>query len=354
MRAQPFLLGETPRCLASLLELFAVESRTPWYMRPRAFSRLITLLLLGYVTLCVVAGVFVAETTLHPGRRPLSAKDDMHAQRMASNHGYVLSAVTISARDGVPLSAWTVRPRNHSGRTVILLHGLGDNRVGMIGYAELLLAHGFSVLMPDARAHGASGGQLATYGLLESDDIHRWFEWLQQNEHPACIFGFGESMGAAQLLQSLQNQPHLCAVAAESPFSTFREIAYDRVGQFFHTGPWLGRTVFRPIVEVAFGYARWKYGMNFEQVAPEKIVAESKVPILLIHGREDRNIPIRHSRRMAVHNPTLALWEVRDADHCGAIATAPQELERRLMNQFQVSGQRTAEGAPGSRPVFGR
>lgn len=61
---------------------------------------------------------------------------------------------------------------------VILLHGLSDNRLGMIGYAELLLAHGFAVLMPDARAHGASGGDLATYGLLESDDIHEWFDWL--------------------------------------------------------------------------------------------------------------------------------------------------------------------------------
>lgn len=51
---------------------------------------------------------------------------------------------------------------------MILLHGLSDNRLGMIGYAELLLSHGFSVVMPDARAHGTSGSQLATYGLLES------------------------------------------------------------------------------------------------------------------------------------------------------------------------------------------
>lgn len=77
----------------------------------------------------------------------------------------------------------------------------------MIGYAELLLAHGFAVLVPDARAHGASGGDLATYGLLESDDIHEWFDWLEQHEHPDCVFGFAESMGAAQLLQSLRSEP---------------------------------------------------------------------------------------------------------------------------------------------------
>ena len=77
----------------------------------------------------------------------------------------------------------------------------------MVGYGEILLRHHFSVLMLDARAHGESGGQIATYGLLEGDDIHRWFQWLLQKEHPSCIFGFGESMGAAQILQALTTEP---------------------------------------------------------------------------------------------------------------------------------------------------
>jgi hypothetical protein len=64
---------------------------------------------------------------------------------------------------------------------------LSDNRIGMIGYAELLLSHGFTVLLPDARAHGASGGLMATYGLLESDDIRRWYEWLDSHQRPGCI-----------------------------------------------------------------------------------------------------------------------------------------------------------------------
>jgi len=286
----------------------------------------------------------VAEGTLHPGRRPLLARDEMQAQGMAHNHDSELADVTISARDGATLNAWSIRPRKGSGKAVILLHGLSDNRLGMIGYAELLLVHGFTVLMPDARAHGASGGQLATYGLLESEDIRRWFDWLQQSQSPSCIFGFAESMGAAQLLQSLQTEPAFCAVAAESPFSSFREIAYDRVGQFFHTGPWLGRTILRPVVEVAFGYSRWKYKMNFEQVSPESIVAATKVPVLLIHGQIDSNIPIRHSRRIVAHNPTLTLWEVPNADHCGAISAAPREFEQKLVGWFDSHSSEQDQG----------
>src|SRR5262249_11952999 len=150
------------------------------------------------------------------------------------------------------LWGWELRPENDRGDAVILLHGLGDNRAGMAGYADLLALHGYSVLMPDARAHGASGGAIATFGVLEAGDIQRWFEWLNRAQHPRCIYAFGESMGAAQALQALQTEPRFCAVAAESSFSTFREIAYDRMGQHFNAGPWVGRTVLRPLVEAAF------------------------------------------------------------------------------------------------------
>jgi len=303
-------------------------------MRTRVLLRLGLVTLLGFLAVSCVAGILLAEGTLHPGRRSLSAKDELQAQEMARSHDSYLTNAAITARDGASLSAWSIRPRRSNGKAVILLHGQGDNRLGMIGYAELLLSHSFSVLMPDARAHGASGGQLATYGLLESDDIHRWFDWLEWNQHPTCIFGFAESMGAAQLLQSLQPESRFCAVAAESPFSSFREIAYDRVGQFFHTGPWLGRTILRPVVEVAFGYARWKYKLNFEQVSPERIVSTTKVPVFLIHGRNDSNIPVRHSVLIAADNAAVTLWEVPNADHCGAISTAHSEFEQRLIGWF--------------------
>ena len=55
-------------------------------------------------------------------------------------------------------------------------------------------------MLPDSRAHGESGGTLATYGLRESDDIHRWVDWLYGGRQSKCVYGFGESMGAALVL----------------------------------------------------------------------------------------------------------------------------------------------------------
>ena len=220
----------------------------------------------------------------------------------------------------------------------MLLHGLSDNRMGVIGYAEMFVNRGYGVLMADARAHGASGGVSASYGLVEAEDIRRWFDWLREREHPHCIYGLGESMGAAQLLQSLSAEDGFCAVAAESSFSTFREIAYDRVGQAFHAGPWVGRWALRPLVEVAFAYADWNYKLDFEQVSPDRTIAASRVPVFLIHGEEDSNIPVRHSRKIAADDPGVTLWVVAGAEHCGAVGVAPQEFERRVVGWFAQHG----------------
>jgi uncharacterized protein len=287
-----------------------------------------------YLTLCVIGGINLADATLHPARRPLTEQEVAAVRDSARALHADLGDVTITTADNVTLRAWIIRPQAPNGDAVLLLHGVADNRIGMTGYAQLLLAHGFTVLLPDARAHGSSGGPLAAYGLLERTDIHQWIDFLDTQDHPRCIYALGESMGAAQLLQSLDTHPRLCSVAAESSFANFREIAYDRMGQPFHLGPWLGHTLLRPLVEVAFLRARLKYHLNMEEISPEDSAANTTIPVLLIHGEIDSNIPLRHAQRIHARAPNTQLWKVPNADHCGAISTAPTEFEHRLLAWF--------------------
>ena len=204
----------------------------------------------------------------------------------------------------------------------------------MFGFGMWLVENHYAVLIPDARHHGNSGG-LATYGLKEADDIHRWLDWIEANAHPRCMFGLGESMGAAQLLQSLPHEPRFCAVVTESPFASFREVAYARFGRPFNVGPWLGRTFFRPTVEAGFLYTRLRYGLNMDAASPEQTVVGAKTPVLLIHGLDDRNIPLYHSDLIQAKNPsTVVVWKVPGAGHTQAHKTAPQEFEQRVLRWF--------------------
>ena len=307
-------------------------------MRRNRRIRWLAVLVALYLVVCIVGGIYLADGTLHPGRRPLLSDEAAHFRQELQQGEIGISDVSISASDGALLKAWLLRPTQANGDVALLLHGLGDNRLGMRGYAQLLLARGYVVLLPDARAHGESGGNLATYGLLERHDIQRWVNYLEGAVHPHCVYGLGESMGAAQLLQSLEVEQKFCAVVAESSFSAFREIAYDRMGQPFGLGPWVGRIVLRPLIEVAFLRARWKYGLKMSSISPEDAVAHSRTHVLLIQGQMDRNIPVRHGRAIHRGDPRTVLWEVPGADHCGAISVAPEEFEKRTLMWFADNG----------------
>jgi uncharacterized protein len=289
-----------------------------------------------YLAFSLVAGFVLAEMTLHPGRtHPNQARiSEMYAQ-----HGARLDPVSIHAADGIELHAWYSVPAHENGRAVVLLHGIGDNRGGVAGYGREFLAHGYRVLLPDSRAHGESGGELATYGVRESDDIHRWVSWLY--DHGAtCVNGLGESMGAALVLESLAVEPRFCAVIADSGFSTFRSVAYDREGYFIGLGRfglerWFGRTIGFLPAEVGLQYAKWRYGVDLSRANPVDALKNSSTPVLLIHGDADINILPDHSHVLAGASSKAEFWLVPGAEHCGAAGKAPQQFWQRVLGFFE-------------------
>ena len=226
-----------------------------------------------------------------------------------------------------------------NGKSVIILHGVTANRVGSAGFADMFLDRGYAVLLPDSREHGASGGLIATYGVLERWDVKRWVDWLRTRE-PGCTYLLGESMGAAIGLQAEAVTPQLCAVAVESPYARFREISYERLGRGSHLGALAWKTVLRPVLEVAVAYTRLRYGISLPDADPQTALAASRIPTLLIAGTADRNIPMHHAIELKqVCGQRCDLWIVPGANHGGASTVAHQEFERRVLDWFQSHGE---------------
>ena len=201
-----------------------------------------------------------------------------------------------------------------------------------MGHAHFLLENGFTVLTPDARGHGSSGGAIITYGLRETGDVRAWADWLFQHQPVEKLYGLGASMGAAILLQTLPLEPRFRTVVAEAPFMTFEEIAFDRMSQ--QTG--LPRATFWPIVKVGFLYARFRYGVDLNAASPAVALHSSQTPVLLIHGDLDRNIPMRHSRELlAANRGTVQLWEVPGASHVESLSIAPPLYTKTVVEWFR-------------------
>lgn len=300
-----------------------------------------------YLVLAIAAGVVVGEGSLRLRRMPLRYRVEVAAEVVKRYHVRV-EDVTVQAADGATLRAWYVRPLDFNGDAVVLLHGITDNREGMAGFARLFLDHGYAVLMPDARAHGESGGEIATYGVREAGDMHRWVSWLYAHDlAPAqCVYGVGESYGAALLLQALPAEPRFCAVMVESPFSTAREMSYERVSSPFHLRPWFGQTFGQPVIASAVLYARWRYGVDLLAPSPLAGITNSNVPVLLIHGASDVTISPRHSIILAKAAPDhVQLWLVPNAGHTMAWTVAHQEFEARLLGWFSAHRRNTQTAA---------
>jgi len=315
--------------------------RRPFFSK-RRLLRLSLLLITFYLALCASAAKFLVDMTLHQ-HGPLTTMAPP-SWLMKASLGRQPQEVSIASQDGITLRAWYFLHSVVTRNAVILLHGMGDTRKGMSGQAELFLRHGYNVLIPDSRSHGESGGAIATFGVLEAGDVHRWVSWLEDRlPRGSCVFGSGVSMGAAIVLQAAGQEPRFCGVIAEAPYASFREIAYDRIGQSFHLGPWFGMTVGQPIIEFGMLYARAKYQINLEQASPAAALQASSVPVLLIAGLADDNIPIRHSRMIHEQNPRVILWEVPGAGHGSAISDARADYERHVMEFVNANSRRTAK-----------
>jgi hypothetical protein len=247
----------------------------------------------------------------------------------------------VRASDGVALKGWKARPHTPNGDWVLLYHGQSDNRIGMIGHAELLLRLGYGVVLMDARAHGTSGGDKATYGWLEKTDTRSVVDMLFAHERVHCLFALGESMGAAIALQSAAIEPRIAGVVAESAFSSLRDVSYDYAGM--QISPWLGKILFLPASIFALRVVEREGNLRVDEISPEAAVGAREFDVFLICDGKDRRIPCSHSQRIraAAKGPN-ALWIVENAGHASALGAKPVEFKRRVSGFYAALHERAS------------
>jgi len=314
----------------------------------RRLIRIFLILLLLPPILAGIAGWLVAPGFLHPIRRELTPDLLREADASFAHSGGHREDFNVSAPDGVLLRGWIVRPEHPNGSWVLLFHAVADNRMGVIGQSEFLLRAGYSVVMMDARAHGASEGQLATYGWLERNDTKSIIDALRESELRPClsvtlpgspcrglahIFALGESMGAGIALQSAGADPRIEAVVAEASFATLREASYDYAG--LRRSPLLGKTLFAPFSWTLLYRGEKLTGLPVDEVSPVKAVATRPFPVLLICDEKDEALPCRHTERIyAAASGPKEFWEVPGAFHTAALGFQPAEFQRRVLDFY--------------------
>jgi len=202
---------------------------------------------------------------------------------------------------------WYAQPRPRGA--VLLVHGIGAEKVQFLGAVAALRAQGYSVLTYDQRNHGESGGLAVTLGAVEALDARvAWRVLLDRTRGqtiPRLLFGISLGGAAAQL--AAPGCEDLSGLVLDSTFARAEQIAAQAV-----PWPWLGeRTVW-----LARALAPLVVGRDALGVAPVEAAEQldRSVPVLILHARGDPLIPFDQGlalMRAYGHRATLVALDGR-------------------------------------------
>ena len=219
-------------------------------------------------------------------------------------------SVTITARDGTRLFARYYHVQD-GAPLQIQMHGYHGSAIrDFCGGGKLARESGQNALIVDQRAQGKSGGRAITFGVLERFDCLDWITYANARWAPETILLYGVSMGAATVLMAngLDLPANVRGIVADCPYSSPYAII-EKVCREMGLPPRLAMPVVR------LGGLLWG-GFDLCAASPTEAVMTAKVPMLLIHGEDDRFVPCAMSREIAAHaGHHLRLETFPDAGH---------------------------------------
>lgn len=196
--------------------------------------------------------------------------------------------VYINSDDGLRLHGLWVANENPVG-TILLAHGyrstpLLDFGVAYPFYYEL----GFNILVPDQRAHGKSQGRFITFGVKESNDMLCWIRYHNRANGQSPMVLSGLSMGASTVMYLADETlpENVKAIIADCGFTSPKDILSCVFTKVTH----LPATVAMWATDI---FARLIAGFSLSQKDSRITLAKNKLPILLVHGKDDDFVPCR-------------------------------------------------------------
>jgi alpha-beta hydrolase superfamily lysophospholipase len=242
-------------------------------------------------------------------------------------------------RDPLRLSAWHVPASRPTDRTVVLVHGYADAKVGALAWAPAWHELGFHLLLVDLRAHGDSGGTICSGGFWERHDLCQVIgEWTARKpDQTRKVYLFGASLGAAAvagtaaLLSSASTATApLAGVVLDSPYVDFRSACSAHLERIGMPGGWIRHWALR--------IAGWMANADFGAVRPVDLVQGVGCPLLVFAPQNDAYVLPNETDawRSAMADRAVAgdaLVPLAGVDHLMGVVSEP-EAYRSTLSRF--------------------
>ena len=203
------------------------------------------------------------------------------------------TTLTTLSHDNLKLYA-TLIEHESPRATILMFHGYRSSGKNDFSCAtKFYYSLGFNLLIVDQRSHGRSEGKYIGFGAKERFDCQTWANVIYERygkELPMLITGI--SMGGSTVLMasSLKMPENLIAIISDSAFTSPHDIISHVIRKSYHINP----SIILPFMNM-WSKALAKY--SFDEVSTEKVLKETNIPILFIHGLDDDFVPCDMSKR---------------------------------------------------------
>ena len=263
----------------------------------------IFLMVLGVAAGCFIGNMAFEEFRTAPWDTVLGIENHSHdvKQMRQLEKERDWEPVRVNGTDGTMLRGTYIADTRGSHQTVILLHGLYQNRMMCLPYVSIYRNLGYNVLLIDQRGHGESGGEHTDWGLSEVDDLTQWVQWLHEKDGAMKIGLHGISLGAAMALlyAGSDRGDSLSFVVADSSYGNIIALGREKLRQAARDERvvW-GYNILDPFFQAAMLFHTHKLVANIE---PAQAVRFIKAPILFLHGGKDKLVPVQTVQDLYEH-----------------------------------------------------
>lgn len=228
-----------------------------------------------------------------------------------------MKEITYTARDGLKITGYLSRPAGSEGKRlpmIIMPHGGPQSRdTWRFDYwTQFLTSRGYGVLQMNFRGSLGYGEEFRDLGYREwggkmLDDINDATKWAIKNEFadPNRICIAGASYGGYAALQGVVKDGSLykCSIS----FAPVTDL-----------------TTFMVSLEDAVGYQSYvdyvkSEELSYDEASPAQNLDRLNIPVLLMHGTDDANVPVVQSRdfykKMKDARKNITYIEFEKGDH---------------------------------------
>lgn len=230
--------------------------------------------------------------------------------------------LTIKSFDGLNLHGQLLRGTNDE--VIICVHGYKSSKeIDFCEKIPMYINRGSNILLVDDRCHGLSEGRYIGFSELDKYDVAKWVKKINEMFENPSIYLHGVSMGGATVIHMANmNLRNVKGIIDDCGFNSIRGITKALMTNVFHV-PYFPLGYIAGFISKAIGK------IDFDASIGEKIVAESKYPIVFIHGDMDKFVPSYMSESMYEKaNCPKRLLLVKGAGHAASYMKDKEAYEK--------------------------